>query len=108
MKKIITSSPNLTIAQTTTMMIAPTVNIKSIPGEVIKVDAWIRMHDTDNDRDVLVIKDPEGVCYGTISNVFIDAFLTAAEVLGAMEGQSITVVKATSKSGRDYFSLMIN
>lgn len=107
MKKIITGSPNLSKIDAANMTIATAENIKHCDGLVITIDKWVQMQDTDTGAYVLVMRDKDGAYYATISSVFQQAFLSAAEQLGDMTDVAIQVVKATSKQGRDFFSLRL-
>lgn len=107
MKKIITGTPNLSKLEAANMMIAPTLDIKSADGLIITVNKWVQMQDTDTGAFILVVIDKNGDAYATISNVFQQAFLTAAETLGDMTDVKIQVIKATSKQGRNFFSLRL-
>lgn len=107
MKKIVTGSQNLTKLDAANMMIATATDIKSCDGLIITVDKWVQMQDTDTGAYVMVISDKDGAFYATISNVFQQAFLTAAEQLGDMTDVSVQVIKATSKQGRNFFSLKL-
>ena len=107
MKKIVTGSQNLTKLDAANMMIATATDIKSCDGMIITVDKWVQMQDTDTGAYVMVISDKDGSFYATISNVFQQAFLTATEQLGAMTDVSVQVIKATSKQGRNFFSLKL-
>lgn len=107
MKKIVTGSQNLTKIDAANMMIATATDIKSCDGLIITVDKWVQMQDTDTGAYVMVISDKDGSFYATISNVFQQAFLTASEQLGDMTDVSVQVIKATSKQGRNFFSLKL-
>lgn len=107
MKKIVTGTANMTKAEAANMMIANANDIKSCDGVIITVDKWAAMEDTETGSTVLVMLDKDGTYYATISNVFIQAFLTAAEQMGDMAGQAIQVIKGTSKQGRNFFSLKL-
>ena len=107
MKKIVTGSPELTKIDTANMMIATATDIKSCDGMIITVDKWVQMQDSDTGADVMVIRGTDGDYYATISNVFQSAFLTVADQMGDMTGVSVQVIKATSKQGRNFFSLKL-
>lgn len=107
MKKIVTGSPDLTKIDAANMMIATANDIKSCAGLIITIDKWVQMQDTDTGACVLVMLDRDGTYYATISMVFQQAFLTAAEQLGDMTDVAIQVIKASSKQGRDFFSLKL-
>ena len=107
MRKIVTGSQNLTKLDAANMMIATATDIKSCDGMIITVDKWVQMQDTDTNAYVMVIRDTDGDYYATISNVFQNAFLTVADQMGDMTGVSVQVIKATSKQGRNFFSLKL-
>ena len=107
MKKIVTGSQNLTKLDAANMMIATATDIKSCDGMIITVDKWVQMQDTDTNAYVMVIRGTDGDYYATISNVFQNAFLTVADQMGDMTGVSVQVIKATSKQGRNFFSLKL-
>ena len=107
MKKIVTGSPELTKIDTANMMIAAAKDIKSCDNVIITIDKWVQMQDTDTGAYVMVIRGTDGDYYATISNVFQNAFLTVADQMGDMTGVSVQVIKATSKQGRNFFSLKL-
>ena len=107
MKKIVTGSPELTKIDTANMMIATAKDIKSCDNAIITIDKWVQMQDTDTGANVMVIRGTDGDYYATISNVFQNAFLTVADQMGDMTGVSVQVIKATSKQGRNFFSLKL-
>ena len=107
MKKIVTGSQNLTKLDAANMMIATATDIKSCDGMIITVDKWVQMQDTDTGAYVMVIRSMDGDYYATISNVFQSAFLTVEDQMGDMTGVSVQVIKATSKQGRNFFSLKL-
>ena len=88
-------------------MIATAKDIKSCDNVIITIDKWVQMQDTDTSAYVMVIRGTDGVYYATISNVFQSAFLTVVDQMGDMTGVSMQVIKATSKQGRDFFSLKL-
>lgn len=75
-------------------------------GEVVAVNAWALVEDTDKKtgttREVLFIDSDCGV-FGTISETFKSAFMDIVETFGS-DFHNIEFVGGTSKNGRNFVS----
>ena len=57
----------------------------------------------DSPKTVLVVKDTDGVVYGTISETFIRTFIQCVEVFGD-DFNAFSVKTGTSKNGREFIT----